>query len=307
MSFSRSSARARQAGTALALALVATALTRSALAQTAGPAPADEPPAIAEPRPQDELTEPTPDSAPSPPGEPRAALPSRSLAEPRVIYVKSPPGTSPPLLENNAVTLGGSPKWSLNLALVHTSLSGGDFDDGSVLTRRTRDGGAEGVLLPELGSGTGFVFGLAYGWEDSRVGSVSFSAGVSYSATWLSPHSTHAEDLTGVAHEIESPVRLALRVTRQLRPYLQVSGAIAILSLSGVHLTQSGFDSTSITLSGTSLGVGSGLLVRIVEGVEVDAFLGYRRFSITNVGDAPPRSTLNTEGWTLRLGPTLVL
>ncbi|MEO7033362.1 MAG: hypothetical protein ABI548_05830 [Polyangiaceae bacterium] len=197
---------------------------------------------------------------------------------------------------------------------MHNTLSSNDFNDSKALVRPTADGGAEGVVLPTLGSATGFLVGLGIGWEARRVGSFGFSTGMTYSATWLSPQSaqTPAPLDTAVLHELEFPVRVSVQAARVLRLYLQASYGFGFLALSGVHVSANGgggaaFDSNSTLVAGDSLGLGIGSLFRLGESASVDTFVGYRALSFTSVDGGQTPEHLNVAGWTLRLGPTFLL
>ena len=204
-------------------------------------------------------------------------------------------------------------RWLIHLALVHNTLSSDDFNDSTGLLRPTADG-AEGVLLPTLGSGNGFLVGVSLGWDAQRVGSAGFSTGLTYSATWLSPQSaqTPAPLDAMVLHELELPLRVSVLAAPFLRPYLQASYGLGFFALSGVHASANAsgvaaFDSNSTLFAARSLGFGLGTLFRLGDHLSVDALVGYRVLFISSVDGTPPPGDLGVGGWTLRLGPTFFL
>jgi Outer membrane protein beta-barrel domain len=310
MSHWSSNASRRTAG--VTLLLVATALPSRARAQPEPASVGENGPAMGEPSTQDGGIEAAHGPPPASTTEPLPAPSGKSLSEPRVINVKSPAAASESVHAEEGQAVRANVRWLLNLALVHSSLSGGDFDDSQALIRQTATG-AEGVVIPELGSGTGFLVGLGYGLEPDRSGSVGVSTGLNYSATWLSPHSAQTPTPldAAVLHELELPVRISVQVTRYVRPYLQLSYGFDFLSLSGVHVVGSGtgaqFDSNSILFSGHSLGFEIGTLVRLADVVAVDAAIGFRALTITSVDGAPPPNDLSSGGWTMRIGPMFML
>ncbi|MEO8905776.1 MAG: hypothetical protein ABI488_24830 [Polyangiaceae bacterium] len=276
----------------------------------------DAPPASVERDTSDDATKEEPAPQPATSAPPAAPI---DRSQPRVIYIKSQADDAAPQPveqgdQDQQQSGIGRERWRLNLALVHNTLSSDDFNDSKVLVRPTANGGAEGVLLPTLGSATGFLVGLGIGWESRRVGSFGFSTGLTYSATWLSPQSaqTPAPLERALLHELELPLRISVQASGFLRLYLQASYGFGFLALSGVHVSTHGgggaaFDAKSTLVAGDSLGAGIGSLLRLGDSAFLDAFVGYRALSFSSVDDAKTPEHLNAAGWTLRLGPAFFL
>lgn len=200
--------------------------------------------------------------------------------------------------------------FAFNFAAAHNTLSGGDFDGSRALIRPSSTGGTEAVLVPELGSGSGVLLGLGYGFYPEATGSLGFWVGMTYSATWLSPHLASAPTASNSAilHDLDFPLRIAYRASRRVVPYVQLSFGAGFLSISGFHASvdSSGvpsFDGQTTSLTSRSVGFGLGSYFPLSKNIAVDAFVGYRTFSVSNVDGADLDNSLSTGGWTLHLGP----
>jgi len=195
--------------------------------------------------------------------------------------------------------------WAINLAYGLNTLTGDDFDGSHALGRP-----GEGIIIPKLGVGHGFMIGVGHGASAEEIGSFGYWSGLTYAATWFKPSSPYAPAATdsAILHDLEVQLRVAYRAARWLAPYLQLSVAYGFLPIKGFHaIGTSGdnliFDNESMLFSNTSFGIGLGSLFPISEAISIDAFAGYRAFIVTNVDGQDLDDNLNAGGFQFHLGP----
>lgn len=251
---------------------------------------------------------------PSPPVTPPSPTPPNSPAPP-LTSTNFTSSTNPP----EEPPVGYQPHklkpWALNFAATFNTLSGDDFDGTKGVNVPGSNGGIDAVLIPELGSGAGFLIGVGYGLYPERLGSVGFSIGVTYAATWLSPHSQYApsDSNRAILHDVEIPMRLSYRASRSIAPYAQVAVGYGFLPLTGFHAVAGStagtvsFDNETTLFVSTSYCFGVGSLFPINESVSVDAFVGYRAFVVKNIDGNGLDDGLNAGGWQFHLGPAFFL
>lgn len=265
--------------------------------------------AEAEPRDPGAASVPAADGAPRP--EPSAG------AAPLVAPVETAAAAATPTSASEPPATDAPRKrpWAINLAFAHNTLSGDDFNGSQALIRGAESGGVEGVVIPELGSGSGFLLGLGYGLFPQGRGSFGFWSGLTYGATWLSPHSPNAPATSdsAILHDLEIQLKIAYRPSRSIIPYAQLAVGYGFLPITGFHAMvdpTSGnvaFDDNSVLLASRSFCFGLGSLFPITEGVSVDAFAGYRAFIVSSVDGQDLDDSLNAGGWQFHLGPAFFL
>jgi len=250
-----------------------------------------------------QMAQPTPPvTPPSPTAPPLTSASSSSSTDPPE---EPPVGYQPHKLK----------PWALNFAATFNTLSGDDFDGEKGVNVPGANGGVDAVLIPELGSGAGFLIGVGYGLYPERLGSVGFSIGVTYAATWLSPHSHYApsDSNRAILHDVEIPMRLAYRASRSIAPYAQIGVGYGFLPLTGFHAVAGSaagtvsFDDETTLFVSTSYCFGVGSLFPLNESVSIDAFAGYRAFVVKNIDGNGLDDGLNAGGWQFHLGPAFFL
>jgi hypothetical protein len=205
--------------------------------------------------------------------------------------------------------------WALNVAATYNTLSGDDFDGTHGVNVPGQSGGVDAVLIPELGSGAGFLLGINYGLYAESPGSFGVWTGLTYGATWLSPSSPNApsNSNSAILHDIEVPFGIAYRVSRFVAPYVGFAAGLAILPLNGFHAVAGPtegtvtFDNETTLLTGRSFSVGLGSLFPINETISIDAYAGYRALIVTGIDGNRMDDSLNAGGWQFHLGPTFFL
>ncbi len=229
---------------------------------------------------------------------------------PPTATASSAPAEQPPVARSRKLK-----PWALNFAASYVALSGDDFDGSKGVLVPGEGGALDAVLIPELGSGAGFLLGVSYGVYPESPGSFGIWSGLTYAATWLSPHSPHAptDSNRAILHDLTLPIRFAYRASRFIAPYAELAVGYGFLPLTGFHAVagptqgEVTFDGNSTLLLSTSFCFGVGSLFPINETISIDAFAGYRAFIVTNIDGHGLDDGLNAGGWQFHLGPAFFL